>query len=94
MEKHDVHIRVSTCLYKLGCTHTCMRSVHVRTSLAPSLATSEPLAKSVFYHRKKNASQRSPGASPGHLSTRPSIQRATHMTTRAVPTERAHDANH
>ena len=55
-EKLDVHIRVSTCLYKLGCTHTCMRSVHVRTSLAPSLATSEPLVKSVFYHRKKRIS--------------------------------------
>jgi hypothetical protein len=55
-EKDDVHIRVSTCPYKLGCTHTCMRSVHVRTSLAPSLATSEPLVTSVCYHRKKKPS--------------------------------------
>jgi hypothetical protein len=52
-EKDDVHIRVSTCPYKLGCAHTCMRSVHVRASLAPSLATSEPLVTSVCYHRKK-----------------------------------------
>jgi hypothetical protein len=32
-EKLDVHIRVSTCSYKLGCTHTSMRRVHVRASL-------------------------------------------------------------
>ena len=94
-ENHDVHNRVSTCLYKLGCTHTCMRSVHVRRSLAPSLATSEPLTGEVrVLPQKKNASQRSPGASPGHTSTRPSIQRVTRMTTRAVTTQRAHDATH
>ena len=85
-EKHDVHIRVSTCSYKLGCTHTCMRRVHVRASLAPSSGTSEALVKSVFYHRNKKASQRSPGISPCLLWTRPPIQRATHMATRAVPT--------
>ena len=77
-ENHDVHNRVSTCLYKLGCTHTCIRSVHVRRSLAPSLATSEPLVKSVFYHRKKTPLSVHPELRPAtlQLDLRYSVRRA------------------
>jgi hypothetical protein len=66
-ENHDVHIRVSTCLYKPACTHTSMRSTHMRISLAPALATSEPLVKSVFYHRKKTPLSVHPELRPATL---------------------------
>jgi hypothetical protein len=46
-------IRVSSCRYKPACTHTSMLSTHMHICLAPALATSEPVVKSVFYHRKK-----------------------------------------
>jgi hypothetical protein len=52
----------------------------------PSSGTSEALVKSVSYHRKKKASQLSPGISACIFCTWPRMERATHVTRIAVTT--------
>jgi hypothetical protein len=85
-EKLDVHSRVSTWSYKLGCTHTCMRRVHVRARLNALVWHQRSTGGVRVLPKKKKASQLSPGISACIFCTRPRMQRATHVTTISVPT--------
>ena len=63
-EKLDVHIRVSTRSYKIGCTYTSMRRVHVRASVNALVWHQRSTGEVRALPRKKKASQLSPGMSP------------------------------